>query len=131
MKKQIHNLIGGGGVVIALSPLFINSVMADATSARLDAYKANRLIPQEIKLPTPETTESDSQEVVVFTSNALSWSAESAWTVKYADYMGLSKEDWESVGNFFDVDSEHDGEWFARALEYLGKIQAGKSPTQI
>lgn len=91
--------------------------MADATSARLDAYKANRLIPQEIKLPTPETTESDSQEVVVFTSNALSWSAESAWTVKYADYMGLSKEDWESVGNFFDVDSEHDGEWFARALE--------------
>lgn len=45
MKKQIHNLIGGGGVVIALSPLFINSVMADATSARLDAYKANRLIP--------------------------------------------------------------------------------------
>lgn len=44
--------------------------MADATSARLDAYKANRLIPQEIKLPTPETTESDSQEVVVFTSNA-------------------------------------------------------------
>lgn len=100
--------------------------MADATSARLDAYKANRLIPQEIKLPTPETTESDSQEVVVFTSNALSWSAESAWTVKYADYMGLSKEDWESVGNFFDVDSEHDGEWFARALEYLGKIQAGE-----
>ena len=77
-------------------------------------------------MPTPETTESDSQEVVVFTSNALSWSAESAWTVKYADYMGLSKEDWESVGNFFDVDSEHDGEWFARALEYLGKIQAGE-----
>lgn len=64
--------------------------MADATSARLDAYKANRLIPQEIKLPTPETTESDSQEVVVFTSNALSWSAESAGAVKYADYMGLS-----------------------------------------
>lgn len=125
MKKQIHNLIGGG-VVIALSPLFINSVMADATSARLDAYKANRLIPQEIKLPTPETTESDSQEVVVFTSNALSWSAESAWTVKYADYMGLSKEDWESVGNFFADGSGHDNEWFARALEYLGKIQAGE-----
>lgn len=109
--------------------------MADATSARLDAYKANRLIPQEIKFSTPENTESDSQEVVVFTSNALSWSAESAWAVKYADYMGLSKEDWESVGNFFEMEiehdgewfiNEHDGEWFARALEYLGKIQAGE-----
>ena len=111
--------------------MFINSVIADATSARLDAYKANRLIPQEIKLPTPETTEGDSEEVVVFTSNALSWSTESAWTVKYADYMGLSKEDWESVGNFFDVDSGTMASGLRGLLNTWVKSKRGKSPTQI
>ena len=126
MNPKLHKFIGGGGVVIALSPLFVNSVVADATSERLDAYKANGLIPQEIKLPTPETAGSDSQEVVVFTSNALSWSAESAGVAKYADFSAFTKEDWEVVGKFFANGSEHDAEWFARALEYLGKIQAGE-----
>ena len=37
----------------ALSVLFVNAALADATSdARIQAYKANKLIPENVVLPT-------------------------------------------------------------------------------
>jgi len=50
---------------IALSVLFVNSALADSTSdARIQAYKANKLIPQNVVLLT-STGAADSDEVVL------------------------------------------------------------------
>lgn len=70
MNTFIHKFIGGW-VVIALSSLFVNAAIADATSARLAAYKGNKLIPQEIHLPTVETVKSGEANVVVFEKASL------------------------------------------------------------
>ena len=125
MHKISHNFIGGG-VVIALSSLFVNTALADSTGDRLTAYKGNKLIPQGITLPTADMAKSGTEQVVVFETSSLSWNSESAAIASFANYMGLTKEDWESVGKFFARDSEHDSEWFAKALQYLGKIQSGE-----
>ena len=126
MLKQSRKFIGWGGVVIALSLLFVNTALADSTGDRLLAYKGNKLIPQGITLPTADTAKSGTEQVVVFETSSLSWNSESAAIASFANYMGLTKEDWESVGKFFARDSEHDSEWFAKALQYLGKIQSGE-----
>ena len=125
MFNSNHKFIGGG-VVIAFSSLFVNAAMADATSARLAAYTGNKLIPQEIGLSTANTAKSGTEAVVVFEPTSLSWSSESAAIATYSDYMGLTKEDWEAMGKFFSSSSEHDSAWFAKALQYLGKIQSGE-----
>ena len=57
-----------GGVVAATLLCGISSVFADDTNSRLQAYKANRLIPQEFTLEN-----SDSDTDVVFSASSLSW----------------------------------------------------------
>ena len=70
--------MSGGGAKLLLPLLLINSAFADATTdARIQAYKANKLIPQNIVLPT-STGAADSDEVVVFSSSTLSWNRDSA-----------------------------------------------------
>lgn len=72
---------------IALSVLFVNAALADATSdARIQAYKANKLIPENVVLPT-STGAADSDEVVLFNKGALSWSSTSALSASYAPLL--------------------------------------------
>ena len=68
---------------IALSVLFVNAALADATSdARIQAYKANKLIPQNVVLST-STGAADSDEVVVFNKGTLSWKSDNALSASY------------------------------------------------
>ena len=84
--KSLKHLNVGGGVGLALSILFVNAAFADTTTdARIQAYKANKLISTNIVLPT-STTATDSQEYVVFNVNTLSWQKQTK--PKY-DYSSL------------------------------------------
>ena len=72
---------------ITLSILFVNVALADANSdARIQAYKANKLIPQNVVLPT-STGAADSDEVVVFNKSALSWKSDNALSASYAPLL--------------------------------------------
>lgn len=79
-----------------------------------------------IHLPTVETVKSEEANVVVFEKASLSWNSESAAIASFSEYMSFTKEDWEALGKFFASSSEHDSAWFAKALQYLGKIQSGE-----
>ena len=81
--------------------MLIKSAFADSsTDARIQAYKANKLIPQEITLPT-STGAKDSDEVVVFNSNALAWNSQNAGVVALAPllekYGDWSNEDFQTL----------------------------------
>ena len=72
---------------LTLSILFVNVALADANSdARIQAYKANKLIPQNVVLPT-STGATDSDEVVVFNKSVLSWKSDNALSVSYAPLL--------------------------------------------
>ena len=87
MKSQLRYILGGGAKLVALSILFINSAIADSTTdARIQAYKANKLIPQNVVLPT-STGAADSDEVVVFNKSALSWKSDNALSASYAPLL--------------------------------------------
>lgn len=67
MNHKTHKHIRRG-LVAATLLCGISSVFADDTDSRLQAYKANRLIPQEFTLQN-----SDSDTDVVFSASSLSW----------------------------------------------------------
>lgn len=71
MNRKLHKYIGEG-VVAATLLCGISSVFADDTGSRLQAYKANRLIPQEFTLQN-----ADSDTDVVFSASSLSWNTAS------------------------------------------------------
>lgn len=75
MKSLTHIKTGIG---CALSLLFVNAAFADATSdARIQAYKSNKLIPENIVLPT-STNATDSQMIVAFSAGNLKWDSGTA-----------------------------------------------------
>ena len=78
MKSNIRSLIGGGAKLVALSILFVNSAIADSTSdARIQAYKANKLISEDVVIPT-STGAKETDNVVMFSKGTLSWKNDSA-----------------------------------------------------
>ena len=80
MKSQLHYIVGKGAKLL-LPLLLINSAFADSTSdARIQAYKANKLLSSEVILPT-STGAKDSDEVVVFNSKGLVWNSDNAGTI--------------------------------------------------
>ena len=55
-------------------PLFFtNAAFADDSENRLNAYKGNKLIPQEVNITTINAASSESVDVAVFTPDTLSW----------------------------------------------------------
>jgi len=71
--------------------LSINSALANISSERLEAYKANKLIPENIKIETSGSSLSDN--VFVFSNNTYSWSIESAGNVLNAVYKDWTESD--------------------------------------
>ena len=121
MKLNIRTLIGGGAKLL-LPLLLINSAFADSsTDARIQAYKANKLIPQNIVLPT-STGAADSDKVVVFSPSKLTWASDAAGSVAIKALLGkfgtMTADDWESF-DFSDPSAED-------ALEYLSAIYREK-----
>lgn len=96
----------------ALSVLFVNVALADANSdARIQAYKANKLIPQNIVLPT-STNASDTQEIVAFSSTKLSWNSgtasQLAMNALASKYAGYTIEDLSTLlGYAYDVNTNY------------------------
>lgn len=62
-----------GEMVILLSLFFTNAAFADDSENRLNAYKGNKLIPQEVNITTINAASSESVDVAVFTPDTLSW----------------------------------------------------------
>ena len=146
MKPTIKELIGGGAKLVALSILLVNSALADSTSdARIQAYKANRLLSQEIVLPT-STGAKDSDEVVVFSASKLSWSSCISYQVAI-DALVSKYDEWnmqellDSMGPAYDWGDETG--WASKSnsdpdlqknaeeiLQYLSLLANGKATSE-
>ena len=113
--KSKYLTIGG---LSALSVTIIaNFGFADVSSDRLDAYKANKLIPNEVQIATLNSVSSESAGVVVFSPDVLSWKSYSnAASAALGKYMDWTREDFEA----FFKDSANEAE-FEDAWEFLSQ----------
>ena len=93
--KSKYLTIGG---LSALSVTFItNFGFADVSSDRLDTYKANKLIPNEVQIATINSVSSESAGVAVFSPDVLSWKSYSnASSAALGKYMDWTREDFEA-----------------------------------
>lgn len=82
----------------ALSTFILpNLSFADVSSERLDTYKANKLIPNEVNIATINSVSSESAGVVVFSPDILSWKSYSnAASAALGKYMDWTREDFEA-----------------------------------
>lgn len=95
MKPTIHKYIGVG-VVIALASLFVNTTAANDSSARLDAYKGNKLIPENFQI---DTNNPASAESVAFSKSSMTWSVGlgNSLQSKFAGFMDLTFDEWNAL----------------------------------
>ena len=93
--KSKYLTIGG---LSALSVTIIaNFGFADVSSDRLDTYKANKLIPNEVQIATINSVSTDSTGVAVFSPDALSWKSYSnTASAALGKYMDWTREDFEA-----------------------------------
>ena len=74
-----------------------NFGFADVSSDRLDTYKANKLIPNEVQIATINSVSTDATGVAVFSPDALSWKSYSnAASAALGKYMDWTREDFEA-----------------------------------
>lgn len=74
-----------------------NAVFADVSEDRIETYKNNKLIPQEVNISTVNSVSSESIPVAVFIQELLSWKPYSdAQHAAFSKYMDWSKEDFEA-----------------------------------
>ena len=93
--KRKYLTIGG---LSALSVTIIaNFGFADVSSDRLDTYKANKLIPNEVQIATINSVSTDATGVAVFSPDVLSWKSYSnASSAALGKYMDWTREDFEA-----------------------------------
>ena len=105
--KSKYLTIGG---LSALSVTFImNFGFADVSTDRVDTYKANKLIPNEVQIATINSVSSDSIGIAVFSPDVLSWKSYSnVASAALGKYMDWTKEDFEAF--FADPANEADFE---------------------
>ena len=115
--KSKYLTIGG---LSALSVTFItNFGFADVSSDRLDTYKANKLIPNEVQIATINSVSSESAGVTVFSPDVLSWKSYSnAASAALGKYMDWTREDFEAF--FADSANEAEFEDAWNALSQFG-----------
>ena len=115
--KSKYLTIGG---LSALSVIIIaNYGFADVSSDRLDTYKANKLIPNEVQIATINSVSTDATGVAVFSPDALSWKSYSnASSAALGKYMDWTREDFEAF--FADPANEAGFEDAWNALSQFG-----------
>ena len=115
--KSKYLTIGG---LSALSVTIIaNFGFADVSSDRLDTYKANKLIPNEVQIATINSVSTDATGVAVFSPDALSWKSYSnASSAALGKFMDWTREDFEAF--FADSANEAEFEDAWNALSQFG-----------
>ena len=115
--KSKYLTIGG---LSALSVTIIaNFGFADVSSDRLDTYKANKLIPNEVQIATINSVSTDSTGVAVFSPDVLSWKSYSnAASAALGKFMDWTREDFEAF--FADSANEAEFEDAWNALSQFG-----------
>lgn len=104
MKSVLFTL---GGLGVLSSSMIANSAFADVSTDRVDTYKANKLIPNEVQIATTNSVSSESAGVAVFSPDALSWKSYSnASSAALGKYMDWTREDFEA---FFAVPANEAG----------------------
>lgn len=111
MNSVIIKYIGEGVLPVLL--LGAASLFADDTDARLQAYKANRLIPQEFSL-----IRAGSDSDITFATNSLSWNTSGA--ISQALRAELSKMNAQELLDF--IKAKEGGQ---TALDYLAALANG------
>ena len=120
--KNLFFILGGLGVLS--SSMIANSAFADVSTDRVDTYKANKLIPNEVQIATINSVSSESAGVAVFSPDVLSWKSYSnAASAALGKYMDWTREDFEA----FFADSANEA-GFEDAWNFLS--QAGNDHLQ-
>ena len=120
--KNLFFILGGLGVLS--SSMIANSAFADVSTDRVDTYKANKLIPNEVQIATINSVSSESAGVAVFSLDVLSWKSYSnAASAALGKYMDWTREDFEA----FFADSANEA-GFEDAWNFLS--QAGNDHLQ-
>ena len=106
-----------GGLSALSVTIIANCGFADVSSDRLDTYKANKLIPNEVQIATINSVSSESAGVAVFSPDVLSWKSYSnTASAALGKYMDWTREDFEA----FFADSANEAE-FEDAWEFLSQ----------
>ena len=106
-----------GGLSALSVTIIANFGFADVSSERLDTYKANKLIPNEVQIATINSVSTDATGVAVFSPDALSWKSYSnASSAALGKYMDWTREDFEA----FFKDSANEAE-FEDAWKFLSQ----------
>ena len=106
-----------GGLNALSVTIIANFGFADVSSDRLDTYKANKLIPNEVQIATINSVSTDATGVAVFSPDVLSWKSYSnAASAALGKYMDWTREDFEA----FFKDSANEAE-FEDAWKFLSQ----------
>lgn len=107
-----------GGLNVLSYLIIFNSAFADVSTDRVDTYKANKLIPNEVQIATTNSVSSDATGVAVFSPDILSWkSYTNTASAALGKYMDWTREDFEA----FFADSANEAE-FEDAWNFLSKV---------
>ena len=119
----------GEGVVAATLLCGVSSLFADASSDRLATYKANRLIPLEVKLEVGGETEND----ITFTYASHSWSSGSAARASTLNALKdkFSGMTWEEIQNFAWKENWMPSEGAQDMAKFLAAIQTGEITSDL
>ena len=108
-----------GGLNALSVTIIANFGFADVSSDRLDTYKANKLIPNEVQITTINSVSSESAGVAVFSPDVLSWKSYSnTASAALGKYMDWTREDFEAF--FADSANEAGFEDAWNALSQFG-----------
>ena len=116
MKHNFYKTVEGGVFIASIFGLLSTNVYADVSSERIATYKANKLIPDNVRL-----VETSGDAEYVFTPEGLTWAFGSPASNTLGAYGDLTSADWRS----FDWSSDSDGSAAAALLALsLGTAQS-------
>lgn len=129
MKRLKRHFIGTGALLFVLG--FQSTLMADNSSDRLACYKANKLVPANLTIPTSGAAATD--EVYTFTPASHTWASGTVLNSLAAMFGEYSADDFYALcpkanwtygedGQYCDITS---GQLNQQAFDYLNAIANG------